>query len=159
MQYYNLLWNPPTISGGGSNESPAFLSKIEMASCGHTARQCWHFQQPFQPYRSKAFISGYPSFAKESTMPEQVLMHLPHGIHLDLSSWKCVFCSTPMCYSFPELVHCKITPYLFVTHIHRLFNNLISPGFPLLFHRIISLTVTKQNKTPSNVIWGDFPFF
>ena len=39
-------------------KSSGFFSKMEIAPCGHTARQCWHLQHPHQPKRSNSFICG-----------------------------------------------------------------------------------------------------
>jgi hypothetical protein len=86
----------PISSGGNGREFSGFLSKMEIAPTGHTARQCWHLQQPRQPNRSNDFIYGYPSLPYSITMPEQVLMHLPHLMHLLLSTSKCVLSSNPI---------------------------------------------------------------
>ena len=69
----------------GSKESSGFLPNMKIAPTGHTARQCWHRQQPRQPKRSNSFILGYPSAPNSITMPEQVLIHLLHLMHLNLS--------------------------------------------------------------------------
>jgi hypothetical protein len=67
-----------------------------MAPAGHTARQCWHRQQPRQPNRSKGFITGYPSLSCSITMPEHTFRHRPHRIHFDLSTIKWVRSSNPI---------------------------------------------------------------
>ena len=81
--------------GGIGRESSGFFPKIEIAPCGHTARQCWHLQHPLQPKRSNSFMYGYSSSPNSITMPEQVLMHFPHLMHFDLSTTKCAFDSAP----------------------------------------------------------------
>ncbi len=45
-------------STGGGRLSPGRLPNMDIAPAGQTDRQCWHFQQPFQPKESKPAMRG-----------------------------------------------------------------------------------------------------
>ena len=72
-------------STGGGRLSSGRLPSMDIAPAGQTARQCWHFQQPFQPKESKSAMRGAPP-SRLSTAPGHTLTHSPQAVHLSLST-------------------------------------------------------------------------
>ena len=70
----------------GERLSSGRCSKMERAPAGQTARQCSHFQQPFQPNSSNSAICTFPSPSRERMPPGQTRVHSPQPIHVFLST-------------------------------------------------------------------------